>query len=266
MDLGLTDKTALVTGANRGTGEIIARTLAAEGASVLVHGPADGDAAPVVADIVASGGRAEACCGDLTLPDGAAALVDRVLAAGGADIVVANFGAATAGSWATSGDDEWIDAYERNVLCGVRVVRGLLDDLRARGWGRIVFLGTVGIARPSERMPHYYAAKAALPAVALGLAKELAGSGVTVNTVSPGIVRTAEVDAWVASLAERHGWSGSDDEVEAAAARRLMPNPAGRLGRREEVAAAVAFLASDAASYINAVNLRVDGGSADTVP
>ena len=106
--------------------------------------------------------------------------------------------------------------------------------------------------------------KAALPNVTVSLAKELANTGVTVNCVSPGILATDEVKAALVAASKRRGGSDRFEEIEAEMVARRFPNPCGRAGRIEEVGALVAFLASPLAGYINATNLRIDGGSADS--
>jgi NAD(P)-dependent dehydrogenase (short-subunit alcohol dehydrogenase family) len=135
--------------------------------------------------------------------------------------------------------------------------------MRARGFGRVIFVGTVGALRPGNRTPHYYAAKAALPNLTVGLAKELAGTGITVNTVSPGIIATDEVRERFRRTAAKRGWPGDEIEAERRAVAEFMPNPSARAGRVEEVGSLVAFLASRHAGYINGANLRIDGGAAD---
>jgi NAD(P)-dependent dehydrogenase (short-subunit alcohol dehydrogenase family) len=135
--------------------------------------------------------------------------------------------------------------------------------MRERGFGRVILLGTIGSTRPAARMPHYYAAKSALPSVCLSLAKELAGTGVTVNLVSPGILATDEVRAGLIERARRKGRSTDWADVERDAASDWMPNLVGRLGRPEEVADLVAFLASDRAGFLTGTQWRVDGGASD---
>jgi 3-oxoacyl-[acyl-carrier protein] reductase len=267
MNLGLQEKRVLVTGSYRGTGHATAVAFAAEGASVFVHGFEAGQAETVVAEITCNGGVAHALTGDLTTDAGADALANLLIDGGGVDILVNNYGIAAGGGWEESASTSWIEMYERNVLAGVRMAQRLVPAMRERGWGRVIFVGTVGAVRPRAAMPGYYAAKAALPAVVLSLAKELAGTGITVNCVSPGILRTVEVEAHFRSRAARKGWGESWNEIEKRAIAETIGagSPATRFGRTSEVAAAVVFLASDQAAYINAVDLRVDGGAADCV-
>ena len=257
MDLGLAGRTALVTGSYRGTGAGIAATLAAEGATVLVHGFESGQAEPVAERIREGGGDARPVVGGLFDDAAAARLAEEVISqVGHVDVLVNNYGVAERGHWFDETTDDWLSIYQKNVLSGVRLVRAFAPRMRERGFGRIIWLGTVGAVRPRARMPHYYASKAALPNVCVSLAKELAGSGITVNLVSPGLIATAEVKE---QLARRAGGAGEDGGFAAG----LLDNPIGRMAEIEEVASLVAYLASDRAGAINATNLRIDGGAAD---
>jgi len=264
MDLQLEGRIALVTGSWRGTGRGIARVLAAEGATVLVHGFEDGQADAAVAGIEADGGRALPVAGDLRSDAGAERVARAAEAAGPVDILVNNYGVAEGGSWRESSSQDWIDLYQKNVLSGVRLVHLLSPGMAERGHGRIVFLGTIGSLQPNARMPHYYASKGAVANLTVSLARELAGTGVTVNCVSPGLIATDEVRQGFLAAAERRGLRGSFEEIEPEIVARRMPNPCGRTGRVEEVGALVAFLASPLAAYVNAANLRIDGGASGT--
>ncbi|HAK61691.1 MAG: SDR family NAD(P)-dependent oxidoreductase [Pseudomonadota bacterium] len=262
MDLELSGKTALVTGSSRGTGEGIAKVLAREGARVFVHGmkPGDGldDANRVANEIQRAGGRADAVIGDLTTDDGA----EQVAAAvGEADILVNNYGAAERGFWLdpATGAEAWISVYQKNVLSAARMIRLLAPAMKKRGWGRIIQLGTIGSTQPNARMPHYYASKGALANLTVSLMLELAGTGVTVNTISPGLIRTREVEEMYRRRAQKNGW-GDDWEVIERHIMEEFGNPSGRIARTGEVGDLVAFIASTRSAMINGMNIRIDGG------
>lgn len=257
MKLGLNNRTALVTGSHRGTGQIIAKQLLEEGATVLVHGLQPGQAEASVEEI----GGGIAVSGDITRDDGADALA-QLCADHQVDILINNYGTADPGSWSESSADDWIEAYQKNVLSAQRMIRHLLPPMQQRGWGRIINLGTVGSSRPNARMPGYYAAKGALANMTVGLAKEVADSGVRVNLVSPGLILTPEVEAAYLAKGQREGWGNSWAEVEPHVAKDI---PIRRIARRQEVAALVAFLSSDVADAIHGQNIRIDGGAVDIV-
>ena len=252
MDLGLAHRTALVSGSYRGTGSIIARRLAEEGARVLVHGLEAGQAEAAVKSL----GCGTPVTGDITSDAGA----DAVAAACSGeriDILVNNYGTADAGSWDETTSDGWVEAYQKNVLSAQRLIRHFLPGMRQRGWGRIINLGTVGSTRPASHMPHYYAAKGALATATISLARETAGSGVRVNLVSPGLILTPEVEEAYLARARKAGWGETWEVVEPRIAQDI---PIGRIVRREEVADLVAFLASPRSDAIHGQNIRIDGG------
>jgi 3-oxoacyl-[acyl-carrier protein] reductase len=264
MDLGLRGKTALVTASYRGTGRGIARALAAEGATVLVHGFDQIAAGAVAGELRTKGADARAVSGDLMSDEGAEALAEE---AGPVDILVANYGVAEGGSWfgEETGSEAWFDSYNRNVLAGVRLIRRCVPGMRERGWGRVVLIGTVGSLRPGTRNPQYYASKAALPAITTALANELAGTGITVNLVSPGLVATDEVRERFTRRAERQGLSTDWASVQQLIFAEFMDMATKRVPEPEEVGDLVAFLASDRAASITGTNMRIDGGAANTV-
>jgi 3-oxoacyl-[acyl-carrier protein] reductase len=265
MELGLRGKRALVTGSSRGTGAVIAEQLAREGAIVFVHGLDAAEAQHSLAEALRAGGyAAHAVSGDIRSDEGA----DRVAAelqphADGIDILINNYGAPASGDWHSATTAQWVDVYQQNVLSAVRMIDRFVPGMRQRHWGRVIQLATIGAFRPNKRMPHYYAAKGAMANLTASLAKELAGTNITVNTVSPGLIHTAEVEASFRALAQRRGWGDDWNQIEAHGVELLMPNPTGRLARREEVADLVTFVASERASYLNGSHLRIDGGATD---
>ena len=266
MDLGLHGRVALVSGAYRGTGAGIARVLAAEGATVLVHGFEAGQADEVVAGIVAARGRAHAVHGDLRTDTGADRIVEQCLGvASRVDVLINNYGVAEGGDWFDQSSASWFDVYDKNVVTAVRLVHRLVPSMRAQGWGRVVFLATVGATRPGTRHPQYYTAKAALPGLTVSLAKELAGTGVTVNTVSPGIIATAEIIAMFEARAREQGLPTDWSTVQQLMLETAMPNPSGRVATPEDIGRFVAFVASEAGWHVNGAHLRIDGGASDAV-
>lgn len=266
MDLGLAGKVALVTGSYRGTGAGIARMLAAEGATVLVHGLEPGQADETVAAIGAAGGRCHGITGDLRNERGTDALVGAVReTVSRVDIVVNNYGVAEGSDWDTSDTESWHGSYDTNVVTAVRVTQAFLADMRAAGWGRVVFVSTVGATRPGDRIPEYYAAKGALPSMAVSLAKHLAGTGITVNCVSPGIIATAEVVESFTERARREGRPTDWPSVEQLILESRMTNPSGRVATPDDVGRFLAFVVGEPGWHVNGAHLRFDGGAADAV-
>jgi len=265
MDLGLEGKVALVTGSYRGTGAGVARVLAAEGVTVLVHGLEPGQAGGTLDAIADSNGRAHAVVGDIRTEDGTAALAREVRAAvDRVDIVINNFGLPDGSDWSSSDTDSWHGSYDTNVVSAVRVTQAFLPDMRTAHWGRVVFVATVGATRPGDRIPEYYAAKGALPSITVSLAKHLAGTGITVNCVSPGVIATPEVVERFTERARRDGiatdWTSVERMILDA-----MPNPSGRVTTPDDVGRFIAFVVSEPAWHLNGAHLRFDGGAADTV-
>lgn len=258
MDLQLNGKRALVSGSHRGTGRAIAHALAREGAHVLVHGFELDAAETVAAEIRGDGFAASAVAGDITRDDGAAAVAE---AAGEVNILINNYGTADAGSWTRTETNGWIEAYEKNVLSAVRLTRAFMGGMTAKGWGRILMLGTIGSTEPAARMPHYYASKGALATMTVSLAKELAGTGVTVNLVSPGLIRTKEVEERFLKQGRERGWGETWEEVEPHVLKNFMGNLTGHIPLPEEIANLVAYLASPLSGAIDALNIRIDGGT-----
>jgi 3-oxoacyl-[acyl-carrier protein] reductase len=266
MDLGLSGKRALITGSSRGTGAAIARALSREGATVIVHGNASGDQEQIASELASSGSPAHAATGDITTDEGAARVVEATMAlVGGIDVLVNNFGQATGGTWDDPSSEGFLRSYEVNTLSAVRMIRAFVAGMRERRHGRIVQITTIGTTRPGPRMPEYYAAKGALATLTVSLSKELAGTGVTVNTVSPGLIRTAEMESYFRHLASKHGWGDEWEQIEAKGVHKLTGVRASRMARPEEVADLVAFLVSDRAAYLTGGNYRVDGGATETV-
>jgi 3-oxoacyl-[acyl-carrier protein] reductase len=238
-------RVAIVTGASRGIGAAIAERLAAGGIAVVVNYARGKDAAEqVVKRIEAAGGRALAAQGDIAGADTAAALFDAAERAfGGADILVNNAGTMELGAIAETTDTAFARQIEVNLTGVFRTLREAAR--RLRDGGRIVNFSSSVVGLYQPRYGTYAATKAAIEAMTHVLAKELAPRGITVNAVAPGPTET-----------EMFLGGKSAEQLRAIAAL----NPFGRFGQPPEIAAAVAFLASPEASWVNGQILRVNGG------
>ncbi|HUG85513.1 MAG TPA: SDR family oxidoreductase [Euzebya sp.] len=261
----LTGRTALVTGSSSGIGATIATHLAAEGCRVMIHGRQPDGVATQVEQVQAAGGQADAVLGDLGSPAGTDRLLAAVRELGPVDILVANAGPFGEHTFDTATDDDWLRAFEANVLSVVRCVRALLPGMRERGWGRIITISTRGAVTPLPHMVEYSAAKAAVVNLTASLAQDVAGSGITANTISPGVILTPGMKDMFQKRADTEGDARSWEEIERDIAVEYAANPTGRLGRPDDIAAAAVFLASPRAGYVNGSTLRVDGGITGTV-
>jgi len=262
MDMGLDGKRALVTGSSAGLGAAIARFLAVEGAEVVVHGRDRRRTQAVVDEIRAAGGTAIVAMGDLATAAGAAAVAD---AAGEVDVLVNNAGQYDGVGWSDLTDDDWAQTYQTNVISGVRMINHLVPGMRRRGWGRVITIGGGLAIQPAATQPHYNATLAARHNLVVSLARHLAGTGVTANVVAPGAILTDSARELALAAASENGWGPGWTEIEAAASASWFPNDVGRFGRPDEVAAAVTFLASRHADYVNGADIRVDGGTVRSV-
>jgi NAD(P)-dependent dehydrogenase (short-subunit alcohol dehydrogenase family) len=271
MDLRLAGKRALVTGSSSGIGEAIAKQLAAEGVAVVVHGRNEGRANGVAEAIRVGGGKAEVALGDLTTDAGADAVAGAALAGGAIDILVNNAGvlnnAGVIGflSWTEATATEWALIYNSNVISGVRMIQRLVPQMRERHWGRVIQIGGGLSQQPQAGGPNYNATLAARHNLAVSLARELKETGVTSNVVAPGAILAERARAALAHMGQAHGWGETWEEIERNATRAMAPNDVGRLGRPEEIAAAVAYLASPIADYVSGATIRVDGGTIRSV-
>ncbi|GAA3646449.1 SDR family NAD(P)-dependent oxidoreductase [Microbacterium marinilacus] len=260
MDYGLTGKRAFVSGSTQGIGYAVARTCAAEGASVVLNGR---DAHRV--DRAVDRLRAELPDADVSgiaadFADGreVQALLDAL---GRVDVLVNNVGLFGVEPFIDTGDDTWRRYFEVNVMSGVRLSRRLLPAMLAAGWGRIVFVGTESAVDVPGDMVHYGATKAAVMALSNGLAKLTRGTGVTVNTVLGGPTYSEGVADTVERIAALRGTS--PDELKAALVRDTSLLQ--RFIEPDEVAHLVAYLASPVSSATNGAALRADGGVLTTL-
>jgi NAD(P)-dependent dehydrogenase (short-subunit alcohol dehydrogenase family) len=266
MDLQLYGKKALVTGSSKGIGEAIARKLALEKAIVIVHGRDKAQAENVADEIIAQGGQAYVVVGDLTHDDDVQRLVDdAVQLAGPIDILINNAGGSGGSkeNWANTQPASWASAYDRNVLAALRVAKRLLPGMQQARWGRVINISSLAATMPPPTAPDYSACKAAINAMTASMAKAVAADGITVNAVSPGTIHSSALDSRFREVAAERGVADKDapwQDIERAVLPMFAQVPVGRVGRLNEIADAIAFLASPLAGYITGVNLRIDGG------
>lgn len=264
MNLKLDGKIALVTGSSKGIGEAIAKGLAREGAIVIVHGRNKTSTEEVAHDIIAHGGRAYSVVGDLTNEDHVQELVNGAQAfVRPVEILVNNAGGSgVSEDWTTTRPETWASGYDRNVLAAVRMTARLLPNMRAARWGRIINISSMAAMMAPAKRPDYGAAKAAMIAMTSSLAKEVALDGITANTISPGTIHSDRLDEGFRKVVAEQGLASDASwaEIEKAVLPMFAEVPMGRVGTLEEIADAIAFLASPRASYITGANLRLDGG------
>jgi len=261
MDLNLKGKKALITGSSSGIGEGIAKCLAREGAEVMVQGRRVKELQRVVKEIVANGGIAYYVEGDLTKDNDAKNVAEKTLEKlQQVDILVNNAGAFPKRGWMEGTPKDWLDLFNVNTVAMVRMIQLLLPQMKKLGWGRIIQISSVAGISASPSMPDYGATKATIINMTISLAKDLAGTGITVNTVSPGPIVTGGAKTLFENIASEKNWGSDWKEIEKNVTAEILPNIAKRFGTPEEVGDLVAFLASPLANFITGVNYIIDGG------
>jgi NAD(P)-dependent dehydrogenase (short-subunit alcohol dehydrogenase family) len=258
MDLGLEGKRALVTGSTAGIGFAAAEALAREGATVTINGRGEERVRAAVARVRAAvpGARVEGLAADLATAAGCAAVIARLP---DLDVLVNNMGIFEPVPFAQITDADWLRFFETNVLSGIRLARHYVAGMRARNWGRIVFVSSESALQIPTEMIHYGMTKTAQLAVARGLAESLAGTNVTVNSVLPGPTASEGVTGFVGDLAAAQHKTTA--EVEREFFRNARPSSViQRFSSPAEVAAMIVYVCSAAASATTGAALRVDGG------
>lgn len=242
MDLGITGRRAAVAAASSGLGFAAAERLAAEGVQVAICGS---DHARIAAAAARIGPGVTPLVADLTGPDGCARFVaEAEQALGGLDILVTNGPGPSAGTYATTAADAYAHALELNLLSVVRMCYAAVPGMQQAGWGRIVAITSNAVRQPKPNLILSNTARAGATGFLKTLAREIAGDGITVNSVQPGLHATARVE------------SVYGDHLDEA----LAEVPTGVIGRPEDFGSVVAFLCSEPARYITGAARAVDGG------
>lgn len=262
LQIDLTGRRALVSGSSAGIGYGIARALAAAGAEVLLNARTRERVDMALARLRSElpQARLQGIAADLGTAEGCDALIG---AAPPPDVLVNNVGIFALGDFYATDDAEWQRFLEVNVLSGVRLSRAWLPGMVQRGWGRVIFISSESAINIPADMVHYGVTKTAQLALARGLAKRVAGTGVTVNAVLPGPTLSEGMQTMLQAEQQRTG-----ESMERLAARFVIEHRPSSILRRaasiEEVANLVAYLASPLSSATTGAALRVDGGVVET--
>ena len=256
MDLGLKGRVAIVAASSRGLGKACAKELAREGAKVVICARDLAQLRQTADEIGTETGKVLPVRADLTDDAQIQYLVSEAQGRfGRIDILVSNNGGPPAGHFDDFGDDAWLAAHQLTLMSAVRLIRAVLPAMRARKWGRIINITSVSVKQPIDNLLLSNVYRPGVVGLAKTLSTQLAAAGITVNNVAPGYTRTDRV----LELAEARA-AEQNRAVEEVVADTTATFPMRRMGEPEELAALVAFLASERAGYITGTTIPVDGG------
>lgn len=254
MDLGIKGKRALVCASSKGLGLGCARALAEAGVDLVMNARGaealEAAAAAIRADY---GVKVDTVAADVTTENGRTAVLN---AAQGIDILVTNAGGPPPGLWSDWDRDDFIRALDANMLTPIALMKALMPAMMERGWGRVVNITSQSVKAPIPQLGLSNAARTGLTGYVAGTARQVAGKGVTINNLLPGIHATDRADALDGGVVKAQGIT-----LEEARTRRAATIPAGRYGTSAEFGAACAFLCSVHAGFIVGQNILLDGGA-----
>jgi 3-oxoacyl-[acyl-carrier protein] reductase len=257
MDLGIKERVALVAASSRGLGKAIAQRLSQEGAKVIICARGEDRLLKTRDEIAAAtGGVVKAITADVTDKDQVSRLVKKTIDEfGKIDILVCNAGGPPSGTADTFTVTDYDQALELNLLSTINLCYEVMPFMKKQRWGRIICMTSVSAKQPIDNLILSNTSRAGVLGFSKSLSNQLAASGITVNSVCPGYTRTERVDELARSFEESGKGTVKDfySNIEKAI-------PTGRLGTPEELAQAVAFLASEGAGYMTGIALQVDGG------
>lgn len=258
MDLGIKGKIALVTAATKGLGRGSAEALAAEGCRVAICSRTAADVERAAGELSAKHGTEVAgFTADMSQAGDIDALLDGVRAKlGDPEIVVCNAGGPPTGNFATTEIGQFLPAVELSMMSSIRLTYGTVEAMKAKGWGRIVYITSVSVKQPIPMILLSNTARAGLTGFMKTVAREIAATGVTVNAVLPGAHRTERIMATVRTEVQDTGIS-----EEEALEKRAQAIPMKSIGDAEDFGGVVAFICSQQARYITGENILVDGGA-----
>ena len=262
MDYGLKGKRAIVMAASRGLGYASALGLAREGCHLVICSR-DGARIEAAAEAIRhdTGARVKALVADVSSASEARRLVDAAVSEfGGLEIVVHNAGGPPAGETLAMSEEQWQKAFEQNLLSFTRIVQAAVPAMKAAGYGRVITIASSSIKQPIPNLALSNALRAGVWGIAKTLSRELASQGILVNVVAPGRIDTERIKELDEVNAHKAG--RPIDDIRTASVASI---PLGRLGRPEEFANVVVFLASTAASYVTGQAITVDGAAGNAL-
>jgi len=263
MDLGLNDKVALVTGGSEGIGLAAARSLAAEGARVVICARRPEVLERAAAEIRSvTGGEVFPVPADVAVAEQLEGLFDRVIGAyGRIDVLVNNAGTSAAGHFESVTDDAWQADLDVKLFAAIRCSRMAIPHMKAQGGGRIINVTNLGGKAPQARSMPTSVSRAAGIALTKAMSKDLASDNILVDTVCIGLIKSGQHERrWESRRGD--GSSASLDEWYVEMGQRV---PLGRVGERHEAGDVISFLASERASYVTGVAINIDGGASAVV-
>jgi len=257
MDLGIRGKRALVCASSKGLGRGCAEALAAAGVNLVLNARG-AEALEATADAIraAHGVEVSAVAADITTEEGRAKVLE---ASGQVDILVTNAGGPPPGLWSDWSRDDFVAALDANMLTPIALMQAMLPGMMERGWGRVVNITSQSVKAPIPALGLSNSARAGLTGFVAGTARQVAGQGVTINNLLPGIHATDRAVSLDGGVAKREGIS-----LDEAKRKREATIPVGRYGTAEEFGAACAFLCSQHAGFIVGQNILLDGGAINT--
>ncbi|MDX5422810.1 MAG: SDR family oxidoreductase [Hymenobacteraceae bacterium] len=268
MNLKIEGRVAVVTGGDSGMGLATAKALAAEGAKIVLTDKTEQelqDAANEVREYAKNSEDVIAVTADVTKNEEVVALAKQVKEKFGGAHILAHYAGerGPAGDFLELTDEEWFETLDTDLMGAVRTCRAFIPQMQEQGWGRVVLISSENALQPYEQESPYNAAKAAVVNLAKCLSRAYSNDGLLINAVLPAFVKTPMTDEMMEKKARER--STSVEETVEWFLRNKRPHIAvNRRGRADEVAAVVAFLCSEQASYVNGSNYRVDGGSVET--
>ncbi len=255
MDLGIAGKRAIVCAGSKGLGRGCAEKLAEAGVEIILNARGAAALEATAAEIAATGARVTPIAADITTPEGR----EKVLAAAGqVDILVNNAGGPPPGLWSDWSREDFIKALDGNMLTPIAMMQAVIPGMIERGWGRVVNITSAAVRAPIAQLGLSNTARTGLTGFVAGTSRQVAGKGVIINNLLPGLHATDRAVSLDTAAAQAQGIT-----IEEAAAQRAATIPAGRYGTRAEFGAACAFLCSQYAGFIVGQNIMLDGGAAN---